>query len=219
MAKVSLFLMVIGIFVFYLYLFLLLFFNLKQKEKNSLLNSFGYQFYSSQPFSLRIVLYLLLFASSLLIGVSEALYFSSMRSYFFLVLSFLFPLSLLFLTAGNVIPLSKYKLHILFSMMGFVFFSLSCLLFAFSTLVPGAVLYQGSINVVCQIALGLIGGLFFLLLFNPKLADWAKMEKSEVDGTTYYLKPKVNYLALYEWGALFFETFAAAILFANGIQY
>lgn len=221
MAKASLFVMVVGVFVFYLYLFLLQIFNLREKkeERNSFLNSFGYQFYSAQPLQIRLVLYLLLFASCLLIGVSEAVYFSSMRSYFFLILSFTFPLSLVFLTAGNVIPLSKYKAHILFSMMGFGFFSVSCLMFAFSSVVPGAVLYQGSINLVCQIVLGVIGALFFLLLFNPKLSDWAKMEKSEVNGTTYYLKPKVNYLALYEWGALFFETFAAVVLFANGILY
>ena len=64
----------------------------------------------------------------------------------------------------------------------------------------------------------LVFGFLSLLSFvNPKLLDWPKMERSEVNGTTYYVKPKVNFLALYEWAYLLLQLVSGIIFFANAL--
>lgn len=49
-------------------------------------------------------------------------------------------------------------------------------------------------------------------LINPKLNDWYKLEKTEVDGATIYVRPKINWLATYIWGA-FIATALFQLLF------
>ena len=221
MQKLSLIFVIVGLFFFLVYFFLLFLLDSKKKkeERCSILNSFGYQFYASLPVVFRMSLYAVLILAALFVAVGEALYFSSLHSFFFLVLSFALPLSLLFLVASNLVPLSKYRPHIFLAALGFVFFSLSSLAYSFSTVIPGAVLYRDSVLLFSQVILGVIGAISFLSIFNPKLLDWPKMEKSEVNGTTYYLKPKVNHLALYEWGFLFLEILVALVLVINGMMY
>lgn len=219
MTRLALLFLVLGAVFLCFYFFFLFFFNqrMEKEARSSFLNSFGYQFYASMDMKARTGLYVLLIFSCLLIGAGEVIYLSSMNSYVFLILSVLFPLSLLFLTGSNLTPLSKYRLHILFDGIGFVFFALSCLVFGFSSLIPGAVLYKGSISLASQIIVGAIGALALLSLFNKRLLDWAKMERSEVDGTTYYQKPKVNFLALYEWCFILAEMTVGLVFFVNGM--
>ena len=46
----------------------------------------------------------------------------------------------------------------------------------------------------------------FILIMNPKLTKWSKMdEKKNEDGTTTYLRPRYFILAFYEWILLFFS--------------
>ena len=49
-------------------------------------------------------------------------------------------------------------------------------------------------------------------LINPKLNDWYKLEKPEVDGATIYVRPKINWLDTYIWGA-FISTALFQLLF------
>lgn len=44
---------------------------------------------------------------------------------------------------------------------------------------------------------------YFILVMNPKLSSWAKVDKVEQDGKTIYQRPKVFYLALCEWFGIF----------------
>lgn len=55
-----------------------------------------------------------------------------------------------------------------------------------------------------QIPTYVSAGLGFLLLFtmlNPKIKDWAKMEKTEVNGASYWIRPKYNWLAVSVWAS------------------
>lgn len=61
-------------------------------------------------------------------------------------------------------------------------------------------------------ALGMLGA---IPLLNPKLMDWYKMEKTEVDGTTVYVRPKVNHLATYIWGCFVLVCLLHILLIIN----
>lgn len=219
MTRLGLLFLILGAVFLCFYFFFLFFFNqrMEKEARSSFLNSFGYQFYASMDMKARTGLYVLLIFSCLMISAGEVLYLSSMNSYVFLMLSILFPLSLLFLMGSNLIPLSKYHLHILFDGIGFVFFALCCLVYGCSTMIPAAIHYKGSISLASQIIVGAIGAIALVSLFNKRLLDWSKMERSEVDGTTYYQKPKVNFLALYEWCFLSAEMVVGLVFFVNGM--
>ena len=58
---------------------------------------------------------------------------------------------------------------------------------------------QFSISFGTAIAYSVLALLLVILLLNPKLSSWAKKNKTEQDGATYFLRPKVNFLALTEW--------------------
>lgn len=45
----------------------------------------------------------------------------------------------------------------------------------------------------------ILGILFLLAIFSPKLKKWAYLEKTEQDGKTIYVRPKVSPLGLLEW--------------------
>ncbi|MFA6829924.1 MAG: hypothetical protein WCR67_04405 [Bacilli bacterium] len=173
--------------------------SLDKDKRNSLLNSYPYQFYQNLSIPLRSLLYFLLFAY-LICAVLGGLFFlvGSNTSYQSIIGGML-AFSMIMLVSGNVVPLTKYKIHILLNMLGFGFISLSLLCFCFVSLIPAGIFYPDSVSLGSQIIAGILGFLMFASLFNPKLLDWSKMEKSEVDGVSYYEKPKVNCLPLYEW--------------------
>lgn len=43
------------------------------------------------------------------------------------------------------------------------------------------------------------GIILLATLLNPKIKDWAKMQKTEVNGATYWIRPKVNWFAVSVW--------------------
>lgn len=213
-------LIIIGVVFLLMYFFALIFLNSKIKDKdesNSFLNSFPYQFYLSNSIQMRMFIYGLLIVSTLFISIGEALYFSSLRSAHFITLAIIFPLSLILIVTANLIPLGNYKPHILFAFLGFATFMFACFFYAFSNVIEGAVLFQNSISLFSTIVLGIFGGISFISFFNKKLLDWPKMDKTEVDGKTIYIKPKVNFLALYEWSFLILEGMTAIVLFINSM--
>ncbi|MCR4698400.1 MAG: hypothetical protein K5762_03435 [Bacilli bacterium] len=109
-------------------------------------------------------------------------------------------------------PLSSYRLHLLFSGAGFFFFAAMASVIPFTIVIPLALNFSDAISLGVAIPLGVMGILSLLSLINPKLANWSKMEKAERDGTTYYVKPKINFYAMYEWIFLI-ESHIAAFLF------
>lgn len=220
MEKIGPILIIIGTVFLLLYFFFLVFLNSKIKDKdeqNSFLNSFPYQFYCSNSIQVRIFLYLLLIVFSLCTSIGEAMYFVSLKSVHFITLSVIFPLSLILIVTSNFTPLSKYKSHILCAFLGFGMYIFSSLFYAFSNIIPGAVLFQNSISIFSTIILGIFGSIGLILFFNKKLLDWPKMDKAEIDGKTIYVKPKINYLALYEWIYLILEGLTGIVIFINSM--
>ena len=97
----------------------------------------------------------------------------------------------------------------------FFFFALGAILFCFFSVVPGALLLPSRLSLPILVLVGVVGFLGFFALLNPKLKDWYRLDRTEENGATYYVKPKVNYLALYEWIFLVLINLVAFLLFIN----
>lgn len=172
---------------------------IEREERNSFLNSFPYLYYQNMPMSMRLFLYILLGVGVVMLGLGESFFFSAITfSSYQLALAILFPIASLCLYLSNILSLNYYKMHLITSILGFFFFASACLLTGLVTFVSGTginMYYNRAITIV----IGVIGLLCFLSLLNPKLANWAKMQKTEVNGKVVYIRPKVNFYALYEW--------------------
>lgn len=209
--------LVIGIALFIVYIIVLAYSNslLDNVSKSHFRNSFPYNFYMSDSIVMRVVLYVLLGLGTLMTCVGEAFFFISFNSSFMLILGIALPLSLLFIAISNVIPLSYYKLHLVFSLSGFCLFGGSGILLAFVKVIPNALGSNYDFLIFLSVMFGFLGFVSLLSLLNPKLSSWAKMDKTEEDGKTYYVKPKINFYALYEWIFLAEEVLAAFLCFLN----
>ena len=53
---------------------------------------------------------------------------------------------------------------------------------------------------------------YFLVIMNPKLTSWAKVEKVEQDGKTIYQRPKYFTLAFSEWLSIFGVPVASVLI-------
>lgn len=208
----------IGLAAFMIYFIMLLVVNgrLPKDTRSSLANSYPYQFYMDQPVAYRTILYVLLGLSALGIGAAESLYLFAFKTVYMDVLGIVFPLALICLVFSNFISLNHYKTHILLSSLGFFGFIFGSLLLSFVKVVPGGIAL-GDINLPIYILIGVLGGLGFLSMFNPKLSNWAKMDRAEENGKVYYVKPKVNFYALYEWVYLILMEVTALLMFLDMI--
>lgn len=210
-------LLISGVALFMVYAVILMLFNnrIAKPDRNHFRNSFPYNFYQTFPISSRVLLYILLILSTALMVVGECFYFLSFQSSFQTILAITFSLSFLCLVSANLIPLSSYKAHIVFSAVGFFFYILSAVCYSFVTVLPGAVSATTAsyVSLPIVIIIGVLGFGSIFLIVNPKLKNWAKMDKTEENGTTYYVKPKVNFYAMDEWIFLFEEVLTALLLF------
>lgn len=197
-------LIALGVLLFLIYFALLLVFAKKdeKQEKNSLLNSFPFQYYGAMKGVKSLVLMLLLGLSGLLVSTGVVLYCYRESSGYQLILGICFAVSLIALIASNMLSFEKYKAHLICAFISFVFLSMSLFLMPFRQFIQGEFPSYYTYTKIIEIFAACIGAVIFLALFNPKLLNWAKMEKAEENGKAYYIKPKVNYLALYEWTAL-----------------
>ena len=111
--------------------------------------------------------------------------------------------NLISLVAVVFVPLKNIKAHLGFTV----------LLFTFSFLLPAGIgidlikkYYE--LNNAGQLTVGIISLVFaafvFLLMFNPKLSRWAKVDVVDnEDGTKSYIRPKYFPLAYTEWLLIF----------------
>ena len=160
-------------------------------------------------------LYIILGLGLVLIGMGECLFFSGLTfTCYQFVLSILFPLSTLFLYISNILPLNYYKSHLIFSILAFFFFATASFLTGLIPFVSGSTL-ETFYNKPIQFIIGAIGLICFASLINPKLANWAKMEKTEVNGKVIYVRPRINFYALYEWIYLILMAVVSLLLFIN----
>lgn len=63
-------------------------------------------------------------------------------------------------------------------------------------------------------AFGMIGA---LPMMNPKLNEWDRLEKTEVNGATIYVRPKINHLSTYMWGCMILVGLFHLLLIINSI--
>ena len=206
-----------GFLLVVLYFVLLIFSNMavRKEERNSFNNSFPYLYYQNMPMSMRIFLYIILGLGLVFIGMGECMFFSGLTfTCYQFVLSILFPLSALFLYISNILPLDYYKSHLIFSVLAFFLFATESFLTGLIPFVSGSTL-ENFYNKPIQFIIGAIGLICFASLLNPKLANWAKMEKTEVNGKVIYVRPRINFYALYEWVYLLLMAVVSLLLFIN----
>lgn len=188
---------------------------LLKEERNHFRNSFPYEFYKDFPFSYRLFLYVILSLNILFVVLGMSFFFLALDSTYALCLLFFLALSAFSILASNLLPLSHYKGHIIAALSGFSFLSLGSILFSFITIIPGGILLERHVLVPIAVIVGIVGFLFFFALFNPKLKNWARLDRTEENGATYYVKPKVNFLSLYEWIALALLNLESFLLFLD----
>lgn len=101
------------------------------------------------------------------------------------------------------VPLKLLKTHLMCStfIIGASFLSFSSIGYTLLTLYKPFGEYP--IFVILSILSFIIAIFYFILVMNPKLTTWAKLEKVEQNGKTIYQRPKVFYLALCEWLGIF----------------
>lgn len=206
-----------GFALFIIYFVLLVYSNslIDKPIRNHLRNSFPYNFYMDFSIKTRFILYVILALSGTLIAIGECMYMISFSTSYMYFISIFLPLSIIGLLISNLIPLSHYKTHIIAAFVGFGCLSLSTILLTFAGIVEGTMESSTQINLTIRIFLGIIGFVSFFALFNPKLLNWSKMDKTEEDGKTIYVKPKFNFLALYEWIYLILSYFVSFLLMIN----
>lgn len=216
--SISFGLLIIGLIMMIGYFVTLLISNASYqgKDKNHLRNSFSYLYYANCSITTRLLLYALLIAGVLFLSLGEAFYFSSnVFSYYQLFLAILFPLSLFLIGLSNLLSLNNYKLKIFCSLFSFIAFTFASLAYVLLPFVEGLALEHEFYSAPIAIIIGVIGFICLISFFNPKLSSWAKMEKKEENGETYYVKPRVNYLALYEWSYLILMMVVGFLFFLN----
>ncbi len=197
--------MITGFALFLAYMGVLLYSNslLSSLNRNHFRNSYPYNFYKDVSLLMRVLLYILFGISMLMTSVGLSFFFISFSTSFMYILAVVFPLSYLCLGISNYLSLKNYRSHLLLSATGFVLFSSFSALLGFAKIIPQALMLENDMSLWICIFVGVIGFILFIALFNPKLLSWAKMDKVEEDGKTYYIKPKYNFYAMYEWIYLF----------------
>lgn len=199
--QISMTFIIIGIALFFLYIAVLVYNNsiLNSVNRSHFKNSFPYNFYSKFSIVTRVILYTLLVLSGLFVVLGDFLFFYSFSTSYMFIIGIISSLQVLSIVFSNLIPLSYYKLHISLSASSFFLFIMYSLLFTFSSVIPNAIITSEQISLPIQILIGFFGFASLIMMFNPKLLDWFKMEKTEENGTTYYVLPKFNFYAMYEW--------------------
>ena len=210
-------LLISGFALFIAYVVLVLYGNslLVKEERNHLRNSFPYEYYKDMFPAFRYLTYAVLSLNLLANVLGMAFFFTAIGTTYALFVLGALAIGAICLFVSNILPLSSYKTHIAFSLLGFGFFALGAILFSFFTVIPGALLLTGHIAVFIAVLIGILGFLTFFALFNPKLKNWYRLDKTEENGATYYVKPKVNFLALYEWLAYLFVNLTVFLLFVD----
>lgn len=96
------------------------------------------------------------------------------------------------------------KKHIIFSTLFIIsLILLDIIIMVYSIYYSGLIYLSGySIHLGVGIVFGILGILLTLSLLNPKVKEWTKQDKTEVDGTTYYVRKKYNFLAITEWAGI-----------------
>lgn len=117
------------------------------------------------------------------------------------------------LACASYLPLSSIRGSLVSWMLG-LFFTVGVGLF--SMMVADGERKLLTLNPICTYVAAGLSALLLLTLLNPRIKDWSKMQKAEENGTTYWLRPKVNYMAVSVWASYLVQALLI-ILFAIGV--
>ncbi len=99
---------------------------------------------------------------------------------------------------ATFIPFSLLKIS-LSCMIALIFLEIGVGTFPMVTTTSGTFAFQ--LNPIVSYVMAGVSLSNMLLMFNPKLNKWDKLQKTEVNGATYWMKPKINWLATTVWYA------------------
>jgi hypothetical protein len=161
----------------------------------------------------------ILLTVSLLFGFSGSLAFVynliNCRSGLFITSWILEALSFFAFIGVLLYGLDNYKAHIISDALFFVGEAGGDLALLFALLFSQGRHYD--FNEPIQIIFGILGLFLLCLFFLPKLKKWSYLEKSEEDGKTVYVRPKVSPLALLEWVFLLGQLLNMVLLLAAAL--
>lgn len=120
----------------------------------------------------------------------------TLATIFLLIFVVLFGASMVF---AAVNPISKSLKGFLISNVVFIFSVLA--VGVFPMMVTTGAAYAFQVNPIVSYVMTGISFLELFQLVNPKIKNWSSMNKTEENGTTYWLKPKVNWLAVAIWSS------------------
>ena len=208
--KISILILIIISVIFSTLAFILTIFKKNKDADLSIKNSYPYEYYMNMNEKKRTIIYTIICVNMLVSSLASFLALYGLKSAFSLLVAIMFVLAIITFSLGFITPLSKTKTHIILIISSFLLYMSVNIMLAFIKVIEGTIYYGTDFTLTISIILGVCGFISLLSFFNPKLKNWAKLEKSEDNGTTFYIKPKVNYLALYEW--IYYILFELSIL-------
>lgn len=188
--------------------------RLDKQERCAFRNSYPYNFYMNSSLPIRAIQYFTLLVSILCGAIGEAFFFAAYDISTMYFLMALFPIAFICLFISNILSLNYYRSHLILSSVSFVLFSIASIILSFHTIICQFA-PEPKIYIPILVLSGLLGFSGLLSLANPKLFSWAKMNKTEENGKTYYVKPKWNFYAFYEWIFLLMQELMVLMLFIN----
>lgn len=199
-------------------IFVVLVNHFKDKNDNlSFLNSYPYEYFLSMSFSKRISLYIIFFLDLLIQATLTftSLFLLNTTAVYLIIISFISIFAFILFSIGFVTPLSYLKQHIICIISSFLLFMSYNVLLSFVTIINENFKLNFSITIL--ILIGVIGFLSLISFINPNLSKFAKLNKSEDNGKTIYVKPKINSLPLYEWIYFILFQLSTILISINGI--
>ena len=176
------------------------------------LNMFPYELNYEQTFRDNFFGNLFLFFVSIIGIVFYVLIIKESTSGFIILLAISGILSSLLFSFIPLINLKYLKKHLSSSIFFFVSTLVSLLSNALIALNYHNTWLDNS-SLVLTIIFFVFGGLYLIVLFNPKISLWTKMEVVEnSDGTSFYKRPKFFPLAYTEWLSFIFYLISYIIL-------
>lgn len=209
MLKIVIPLVAVAVFI----IFMIVVFTLKRSEKYSLKRYFPFEAAAELPLGTKtwflclVGLFVALLAQSYLLAFWDITYvLGKITAVFYILASFL-------LFAVFVVSLYNYKWHLITTVLFFLFTACSSFLALLTSLLGGGFV---TFNKIIGIIMASLGFVLLVILFVPKLKYWMYLEKSEENGKTIYVRPKISILSLYEWIFIFAHVANLLLLAVSG---
>lgn len=190
-------------------------FTVKREEKYDLRRYFPFEAVSTLKPPVRMWFILLVGLTAGLMAESYLLAFWDLSFMLGKVVLVFYVVSVILMFALFTVSLYSYRVHLILSTVFFV----TTVIGSFLTLTTALIGYDSLIrfNLPLAAVMALVGLVLLIILFVPKLKYWMYLEKSEENGKTVYVRPKVSILSLYEWIFVLAHALNMLLLLIQGI--